>query len=505
MTPTILTPPAGTRPVGSGGRRTKGLNVFDYATAAVEGALAAGASYADARVVLARNETIEVLNGRVERVDRTETAGVGVRALVGSSWGFFATADLNASASRAAGHRAAETARASARVAGEPLALSDVAVVAADYETPHEEAPLGVPLSEKVDMLIGVTQTMGAVEGIALARGSLSFWDTDKWYVSSQGHRIHQHLVESGGGFDSTAIGENETQRRSYPQSFGQFETGGYEVVRRWDFPGNARRIAEEAAALLRADECPEGDTTLILEASQLALQIHESVGHAIELDRILGWEAAFAGTSHLELEKLGTHRYGSELMQITADATLPGALGTFAYDDEGTPAQRVDIVKDGIWVGVLSGRDSASIAGLPPGGMVRGDGYNRMPMVRMTNVGILPGDSSLEEMIAATDRGIYMATNRSWSIDDKRLNFQFGTEIGWEIKNGKLGRMLKNPTYTGITPQFWGQLDMLAGESEWVHWGTPNCGKGQPMQVAHTGHSASPGRFRTVRVGVKG
>ncbi len=484
---------------------SKGLIVFDYASAAVEGALAAGASYADARVILARNETIEVLNGRVERVDRTETAGVGVRALVGSSWGFFSTADLTDAAARAAGNRAAETARASAMVAGEPLVLADVPVTTAEYETPFEEAPFEVPLSEKVDMLVGVTETMVAVDGIALARGSLAFWDTDKWFVSSQGHRIHQHLVESGGGFDSTAIGEAETQRRSYPQSFGQFETGGYEVIRRWDYPGNAGRIAEEAAALLSADECPEGEKTIILEASQLALQIHESVGHAIELDRILGWEAAFAGTSHLELEKLGTHRYGSELMQITADATLPGALGTFGYDDEGTPAQCVDIVKDGVWVGVLSGRDSAAMAGLAPGGMVRGDGHNRLPMVRMTNVGLKPGDYSLEEMIAATDDGIYMATNRSWSIDDRRLNFQFGTEIGWEIKNGKLGRMLKNPTYTGITPQFWAELDMLGGEDEWVHWGTPNCGKGQPMQVAHTGHSASPGRFTTVRVGVKG
>jgi len=228
-------------------------------------------------------------------------------------------------------------------------------------------------------------------------------------------------------------------------------------------------------------------------------------VGHAIELYRILGWEAAFAGTSHLDLALLGKHRYGSEIMQITADATIPGALGTFGYDDEGTPAQCVDIVKDGIWVGVLSGRDSAARAGLPPGGMVRADGFNRLPMVRMTNVGLLAGDSSLAEMVADTEDGIYMATNRSWSIDDRRLNFQFGTEIGWEIKKGRLGRMLKNPTYTGITPQFWAQLDRLGGEAERVHWGTPNCGKGQPMQIGHTGHSASPGRFASVRVGVRG
>jgi TldD protein len=385
------------------------------------------------------------------------------------------------------------------------MPLADVPVVEAEYETPHEESPFEVSLSEKVGLLTGITTTMAGVEGIRIATASLGAWDTHKWFVSSQGHRIHQHIVETGGGFDATAVGEAETQRRSYPQSFGQYETGGYEVIRRWDFPAHAERIAEEAAALLSADQCPEGEMTLILEGSQLALQIHESVGHAIELDRILGWEAAFAGTSHLELPKLGTHKYGSELMNITADATLPGALGTFGFDDEGTPSQSVPIVDEGRWVGVLSGRDSASIAELPPGGMVRADGYNRLPMVRMTNVGLLSGSSSLDEMIAETERGVLMSTNRSWSIDDKRLNFQFGCEIGWLIENGKLGKMIKNPTYTGITPRFWAQLDMLAGEDEWVHWGTPNCGKGQPMQVAHTGHSASPGRFAEVRVGVRG
>ncbi|MDX2344770.1 MAG: TldD/PmbA family protein [Acidimicrobiia bacterium] len=478
--------------------------MFDLAQAAVEGALAAGAQYADARVVVSKNQSIAVLNQEPQSIDQAERAGVGVRALTGSGWGFYATSDMSTAAARRAGEQSAAISRASASVPGPDMPLADVPVVEAFYETPHEEDPFSVPISEKVDLLVAVTKTMQEVDGIALASGNLSFWDTDKWFVSSQGHRIHQHLLESGGGYDATALGEKETQRRSYPQSFGQFETGGYEAVRRWDYEGNAGRIAQEAAALLTAPALEEGEKSLILEGSQLALQIHESVGHAIELDRILGWEAAFAGTSHLELEKLRTHKYGSPLMNITADATLPGALGTFGFDDEGTPAQPVDIVKEGIWVGVLSGRDSASIAGLPPGGMVRADGYNRLPMVRMTNVGILPGDSSLEEIIADTKDGVYMATNRSWSIDDRRLNFQFGCEIGWEVKNGELGRMVKNPTYTGITPQFWGQLDKLAGGDEWVHWGTPNCGKGQPMQVAHTGHSAAPGRFATVRVGVR-
>lgn len=478
--------------------------MFDYAAAAVDAALAAGAKYADARVVVATVETLNVRNGAVEGVDHTETAGVGVRALIGSSWGFHATAELSSRSTQRAGEQAAAIARASAIVPGPPLELTDVPVSVTTYETPHLEDPATVPLGEKVDLLIGVTETMSAVAGITTATGNLTFWDTNKWFVSSQDHRIHQHLIESGGGFDATAVGESETQRRSYPQSFGQFETGGYEVIRRWDYPGHAQQVAEEAVALLSAPQLEEGEKQLILESSQLALQIHESVGHAIELDRILGWEAAFAGTSHLELPRLNEHRYGSEIMNITADATLPGALGTFGFDDEGTPAQRVDIVRDGLWVGVLSGRDSAAIAGLAPGGMVRGDGFNRLPMVRMTNVGLVPGDSSLDAIVADTQDGVYMSTNRSWSIDDKRLNFQFGCEIGWEVKNGKLGRMVRNPTYTGITPQFWGNMDLLAGGDEWVHWGTPNCGKGQPIQVAHTGHSAAPARFSGVRIGVQ-
>ena len=268
------------------------------------------------------------------------------------------------------------------------------------------------------------------------------------------------------------------------------------------DLEAHAARVGSEARELLSAPACPSGETTLILGAEQLALQIHESVGHAIELDRILGWEAAYAGTSWLDLAQLGSMKYGSELMNITIDPTIPGALGSFGYDDEGTPAAPRDAVRDGTWVGVLAGRDSAAVAGLDYAGSVRADGWARLPMVRMTNVGLEPGPHTFDEIIAATDDGIYMETNRSWSIDDRRLNFQFGTEVGYEVKNGQLGRLLRNPTYTGIGPQFWSSMDMLS--SEIVVWGTPNCGKGQPGQVGHTGHPAAPARFRNVRVGVR-
>jgi TldD protein len=478
--------------------------MFEFAEAAVEGALAAGARYADARAMITATEGLTARNGMLERLAQNESAGVGVRALIGSSWGFFATPDPSREAATRAGHEAAAIAKASAVVAGPPVDLADVGVAQAHWDSGWEEHPFDIALSERGDLLVGVTATMKAVDGVGVASAYMHAWDTQKWFVSSQGHRISQHLVECGTSMEATAVGEAETQRRSYGGIGGIWGTRGYEMIRAADLAGNAQRVGEEAVELLSAPECPSGTTDLILGREQLALQIHESVGHAIELDRILGWEAAFAGTSFLDLDQLGRFRYGSDLMNITADATLPGALGSFGYDDEGTPAQRVDIVKDGTWVGVLSGRDSAHVAGLPPGGMVRGDGWNRLPMVRMTNVGLLPGESSLEEIIAATDDGIYMETNRSWSIDDKRLNFQFGCEVGHEVKHGKLGRLLRNPTYTGITPRFWASLDMLGGPDEWVFWGTPNCGKGQPQQLGHTGHPAVPGRFRGVRVGVR-
>lgn len=481
--------------------------MFDLATAAVEGALAAGASYADARVMAMETESLSARNGILEGFRQNESTGVGVRALIGSSWGFFATAETGDAAGRRAGEQAAAIARASASVPGPPIELAQRnGVDQTHWDSVWTEHPLrDVSLAERADLAVGVTEVINRA-GVPIAEAGSAIWDTHKWFVSSEGRRISQHLVECGAAMSATAVGDGETQRRSYPGIRGQYGTSGWELVRNLDLPGNAERIAEEAMALLQAPQCPAATTDLILGSEQLALQIHESVGHAVELDRILGWEAAFAGTSWLDLAQLGSLVFGSELMNITADATLPGALGSFGYDDEGTPAQAVDIVKEGRWVGVLSGRDSAAVAGLPTsGGMVRADGFNRLPMVRMTNVGLLPGESSLEEMIAATDDGILMDTNRSWSIDDKRLNFQFGCEIGWEIKNGRRGRMLRNPTYTGISPTFWSGMDMIGNESEWTFWGTPNCGKGQPQQIGHTGHPSVPARFRNVRVGVRG
>ncbi|MET7671202.1 TldD/PmbA family protein [Micromonospora luteifusca] len=476
------------------------MTEFDAATAAVQAALDAGARYADARVMHRRYESMTARNGDVEELTQDESIGLGVRALVGASWGFYAVPDLSDAAARDAGRRAARTAMASARVPGPPVDLVPVEAVTASWASNCQTDPLGVPLSDKGDLLVGATRTM-AEHGADLAEGLYQIWDTAKWFVSSEGHRIDQRIRECGGGISATSIGDGETQRRSWPSYRGQYGTTGWELVESLDLAAHAAQIAEESRALLTAPPCPAGETDLILGGEQLALQIHESVGHAIELDRILGWEAAFAGTSWLDLAQLGSLRYGSELMNITIDPTIPGALGSFGFDDEGSPAVKRDAVRDGRWVGVLAGRDSAAMASLDYGGSVRADGWARLPMVRMTNVGLEPGPHTLDEIIAATDDGVLMDLNRSWSIDDKRLNFQFGCEVGWEIKKGRRGRMLRNPTYTGIGPLFWRSMDMLSSET--VSWGTPNCGKGQPGQTGHTGHPAAPARFRNVRVGV--
>jgi TldD protein len=477
------------------------MTEFDVASVAVQAALDAGAAYADARVMHRRYESMTASNGAIEDVVQGEDSGLGVRALVGSGWGFFAVPELTDAAARAAGERSTAIATSSGRVSRAATRLLPGEANVGSWESECRVDPIGVSLTTKGDMLVRASATM-AEHGADVAEAMYQVWDTAKWLVSSEGARIDQRVRECGAGIMATSIGDGETQRRSYPAARGQYGTRGWELVDEIDIEAHAARVADEARALLAAPPCPSGETTLILGGEQMALQIHESVGHAIELDRILGWEAAYAGTSWLDLARLGSLQYGSELMNITIDPTIPGALGSFGFDDEGTAAAPRDAVRDGTWVGVLAGRDSAAVAGLDYAGSVRCDGWARLPMVRMTNVGLEPGPHTLEEIIAATDDGIYMETNRSWSIDDKRLNFQFGTEVGYEVKDGRLGRLLRNPTYTGIGPQFWRSLDMLS--SEVVSWGTPNCGKGQPGQTGHTGHPAAPGRFRNVRVGVR-
>jgi TldD protein len=326
----------------------------------------------------------------------------------------------------------------------------------------------------------------------------------NKVFASSEGAYIEQDLYNIGAHMDATAVREGEVQRRSYPASLGgQWASAGYELVRRIDFLGNAERIAQEAIALLDAPQCPSGRMTVVLDSSQLALQIHESCGHPVELDRALGMEASFAGTSFMTPDRLNELKYGSPIVTIVADATIPDGLGSFKYDDEGVPAQRFDIVREGVFRNYLMDRETAHMLGKESNGTARADGWNRIPMIRMTNISLMPGSGSFDDLIGEVDDGLYLCTNRSWSIDDRRLNFQFGCEMAYEIKGGKLGQMYRNPTYHGITPEFWNGCERIAGEEEWVLWGIPYCGKGEPMQLGRVGHGAAPARFRNVHVGV--
>ncbi len=469
---------------------------------AVAAALGAGASYADARVVVRRSQVVGTRNQRVERLDDSETEGIGVRVLVGGAWGFACDRRLDSEGAEAAAAKACAFAKAAP--GGHRRELAPVEAARGEFRTQVERDPFAVALADKVDLCLRAERALQH-EDVKVTSASVRAQREHKFFVSSEGASVEQEVVECGGGIDAMAAKDGITQIRSYPSAHGGLSSqAGWEFVEALALEREAPRVGEQAAALLRADPCPSGVTTLVIDAEQMQLQVHESVGHPTELDRVYGTEAAYAGTSFLKPEDLGSLRYGSEHMNITADSTTPGGLGTFGFDDEGVPAGRQPVVREGILSGFLTSRETAARIGSGSGGSMRADSWSRMPLVRMTNLHLEPGEGSLDALIDAVDDGLFLQTNKSWSIDDKRLNFQFGTQIAWEIKGGKLVRMLRDATYTGQTPVFWGSLDAVAGRDEWRLHGLTNCGKGQPGQHAHVSHGASPARFRNVQVGFK-
>lgn len=473
----------------------------DIAERLLDAAHAAGATYADARVVERTTQSVTVKNGQVNNVTQFEDAGSGVRVLVDGAWGFCGTQRTDADGLETAARLAVRIARASARTPVAPVRLAPVPSVTATYTTPVITDPFAVSLDRKIQLLLAADAAMD-VPGVTTRIGALGAVRHRQLFASSEGSRIEQTIIETGGGLDATATGDGEVQTRSFPNSFGRQQlTAGWEVIEEMDLAGNGHEIAEEAVALLEADLCPAGRMTVILDATQAALQVHESCGHPTELDRVLGFEAAYAGTSFLMPEMLGSFRYGSEHVTISADATSPRGLGTFAYDDEGVAAQRTLLIDQGLFTGYLTSRETAAQFDALSGGTVRAESWNRLPLIRMTNINLEPGQSTLEEMIAGTEHGVYLQTNRSWSIDDRRLNFQFGTQAGWEIRDGRRVRLVRNPLYSGSTPEFWNSCDAVGGPAEWRMYGVINCGKGQPGQVMHVGHGAAPCRFQNVAV----
>jgi TldD protein len=462
------------------------------------------AEYADARFVRSRAEKLSIRNGAIDQLDSDESEGIGVRVRVGGAWGFAAVrgtdrGDVEAALDRALAVAAAQPAATGTELAPEPAAEGS-------WENAVERDPFAVPMEDKLSVLGAIDAAMRTVPGVTLTLAEFQASRVEKLFASTEGALCEQRTTECGGGIAAVAVDGSESQVRSYPASHGgSVAQGGYEHFLALDLPAAAPRVSEEAVALLRAPACPPGRNTLVLAGEQLGLQVHESVGHAVELDRVLGRELSYAGTSFVPADGIGRLRIGSQHVNVTADAGSAGGLGSYRWDDEGVEARPLPIVRDGVLAGFLSSRETAAEIGLErSGGCMRADGFARQPIVRMTNVNLEPGDAgTLGDLLADTEEGLLIDTNRSWSIDNRRLHFQFEGEAAWEIKGGERGRLLRNPSYAGLTPEFWASCDAVCSPSEWRLTSLLDCGKGEPGQVMRVSHGSAPARFRDVQVGV--
>lgn len=467
--------------------------------------------YGDVRVVHRTHELVLAEHDGPGEYAHEESLGLGVRVIIGGCWGFAATHALDAAGIAAAVGQAVAQARAVG--GGAKIALGQPVTHRVTWHSPMLVDPFTVSLASKQDLLaaaVAAAETAGPL--VTQVEASMDFFRDHKVFANTEGALIEQTITESGAGLMVMAADGDDVQRRSYPQGVprtirgqrGDFATAGYEHIGTLRLVEEAPRVGAEAVALLSAPQCPAELTTLVVSGNQLAMLLHECAGHPMEADRALGFEVSLAGGTYATPERRGSFRFGSELITVHGDATIDGALGSYAYDDEGTPAQRTELIRDGIFTGYLSGRESAAALGTESSGAARADGWQRAPLVRMTNLCLTPGDSSLAEMIAGTRDGVLVDMSKGLSIDDQRMSFRFGTEAGWEIKDGKLGRLLKNCTYTGVTPEFWARCDALGGPDEFRVHGIPSCGKGEPLQVMHIGHGTVPARFRDVQVGTK-
>jgi TldD protein len=461
-------------------------------------------SYAEARHVATDSEDVLVRNGAVDHVDSGRVAGIGVRVRAGGGWGFAATREETPAAIEDALARALAIAESQPSAPAGPLAPVDPA--RGHWACDYEQDPFAISLEDKLELLFAAEAQLRGDPRIVRSEAECASRRVRTALASTEGAACTQERVECGASIAVIAVDGDELQVRSYPSAHGgSAACAGWEHVLGFGLLANAPRVAAEAIELLTAPPCPGGRATIVLDADQLALQIHESIGHALELDRMLLGEAAYAGTSWVTAGDLGALRYGSEQLNITADATLAGGLGSFGWDDEGVAAMRTPLIEAGVLLAALSDRQSAAAIGLErSGGCARADGFARQPIVRMTNVSIEPGGAgTFADLIADTGDGLYLGTNRSWSIDDRRLQFQFGTEVAREIRGGELGRLLRNPSYAGITPRFWSSMDAVCSASEWRLHGLGDCGKGEPGQLMRVSHGAAPARFRDIEVGV--
>jgi len=477
------------------------------AKAALEAAVAAGATYADARLVLYREESIGVRDDHVRSVARSDHYGLGVRVIAGGGWGFAATSQVTAKAAVAAAMRAVETAKRNGAMLTSlgkpPVSWAPLAEPSSGtWVAPHEIDPLGVPIQEKADLLLAATQAMLKEPGVQYADGSLSIVVEDKLFLSSEGLRIHQIAPRVLPTIAATAV---DRRRGGFAERLHDAPgmQGGWEYVLGLDLPGIAAPLALQAKQKLYARSVEPGTRQVILAPSNLWLTIHESVGHPTELDRAMGLESNFAGTSFLGPNDAGGLSFGSKLVNFVADRTQPGGLATIGWDDDGVAGQRWDLVRDGIFVGWQTTRDQAAWIGESESrGCSYGQRYDGVPFQRMPNVSLQPGREgyTTEDLVNATEDGILIEGRGSWSIDQQRYNFQFSGQMFWEVKRGRITQPLRDVAYQANTLEFWHSCDMLGGEGTYRLGGTFYDGKGEPMQLNAMSHGCPPGRF-TVNV----
>jgi TldD protein len=467
---------------------------------ALEEARAAGADYADVRVLQHRMQTIWARNERIHDLRDEESLGLAVRCLRDGSWGFAGASRTDPDTARSTARRAAEMARSSAASAGRRVFLAPEPPHVATHITPRRQDPFLVPLETKSAILLAVNEAMRKVPEIRLAVAALMHLHQANLFLSSEGAEIYRDRLVTSGSITAFAVGNDDRQTRTY-EIPGKH--AGWEHIEEGDLLAHAPRVAEEARMKLFAATGPTGPTDLVLDPEHLHLTIHESIGHATELDRVLGYEADYAGTSFATTEKLGRFQYGSKLVNVVADNTTPEFLASLGFDDEGVEGQRWDVIRDGVLVGYSTGREVAPQIGEDRSrGSCRAFGWWNAPIVRIPNLGIMPGEGTPEALIADTEEGIYIQGRGTFSIDQQRVCFQFGGDMFWRIKDGRLAGPLKNVVYRSTTPAFWNACDAICGPEDWRPIGLINCGKGQPSQPGQMTHYAATSRFRGIEVG---
>lgn len=468
-----------------------------------------GADYVDARwYPFEEANYLMMWNGNLKSAVSARESGVGIRVLYNGAWGFSASSDLSDLA--ALFDKAFDNARVAAERVTFPVRLAEKDAIQDKFESPCAVNPFEVPLAEKVAFLKDMDAQLNQ-EGVFQRACDMTFVRKQILFVDSEGSQIEKLITEVFATMQVSGLDDHgATYERTYhPPRMG--DTRGWETLDHKLFSENAARIVKEMNQVRAAAECPKEDRSVILLPSMMYLQTHETIGHALELDRILGYELAYAGGSFVTLDDFGKLRYGSPKLTARADATLPNSPGSFGFDDDGVPAQDKVLIDKGILVGAITGRQMVEEANAKArrqifkgsGGTNRASSFYRVPIERMTNINIDPGqDGTLEDIVHNTEKGIILDSERSWSIGSNREQFHFGTEIGWLVEDGKVNTVVKNPTYKGATVKFWNSLTSVGDKSTWQVKYVDNCGKGQPNQVMHLGHGVPVCRFDNVRIG---